>query len=262
MCYEVSLSWMFLYTTPFYTFSLVFGKGDEKSIVRWFVAMKVLILFWYIFPVFFLYVNGACSPLLLEPQGYARDPFPVCFPSHFLSPSKPTGISLDKAGGVVPIFPYDLTPWHSVLRRLEVESAAFSSSRSGNKPNLTVVFLGGSMLSGHMTRDSINITACCKIHLDKTPGCYRWGDDMLCPQCAYPARFGDWLAMAYPHVTVNIHNLGAGASVSKGALNSLAPRLEAIGKTIDVVFLHYVNNDARGALDEVSCIRPYAYVCT
>ena len=212
---------------------------------------SILQLLFYIFVVLFLYASGACSPLLLEPNGYVRDPFPVCFPSHLFSPSKPTGISLDTSGGVVSSLPHDLTPWYGVLRRLDAESVAYGSGRSGNKPNLTIVFLGGSMLSGHMTRDFINITVCCKFHLGKSPGCYRWGEDMLCPQCAYPARFGDWLAAAYPHVTVNVHNFGIGASVSKGALNSLVPKLDALGKTIDVFFLHYVNNDARGALDEV-----------
>ena len=73
---------------------------------------------------------------------------------------------------------------------------------------------------------------------------------MLCPHCAYPARFGEWLQSAYPNVDVHIHNLGIGASVSKGSLTTLVPKLDEIKTPIDIFFLHYVNNDARGALDE------------
>ena len=112
-----------------------------------------------------------------------------------------------------------------------------------------MVFLGGSMLNGHMKSDFINMTKCSQ-YLDKEPDCRSTDTEIICRRCAYPARFGEWLQSAYPNVDVHIHNFGIGGSVSRGSLTLLAPRLKEIKTPIDIFFLHYVNNDLRGAQDE------------
>ena len=114
--------------------------------------------------------NYHLKPLVA--RNLSRDPFPPCFPSYLLSEEKPTGISLDVSGGVVNIVPHDLSLWRNVIRRVEIESITFSKSMKPNKvkPSLTMVFLGGSMLTGHMKSHFINLTKCSK-YLDKEPDC-------------------------------------------------------------------------------------------
>ena len=100
-----------------------------------------------------------------------------------------------------------------------------------------------------MNSEFINMTKCSQ-YLSKEPGCRSTRTDTNCRRCAYPARFGEWLQSVYPNVDMHIHNFGIGGSVSKGSLTTLVPRLDEIKTPIDIFFLHYVNNDARGALDE------------
>ena len=137
----------------------------------------------------------------LVARNLSRDPFPPCFPSYLLSEDKPTGISLDVSGGVVNIVPHDLSLWRNVIRRVEIESITFSKSMKPNKakPSLTIVFVGGSMLYGHMNSEFINMTKCSQ-YLNKGPDCPSSETDTHCSRCAYPARFGEWLQSVYPNV--------------------------------------------------------------
>mmetsp|Transcript_4017 Transcript_4017/g.5624 ORF Transcript_4017/g.5624 Transcript_4017/m.5624 type:complete len:484 (+) Transcript_4017:1577-3028(+) len=156
----------------------------------------------------------------------------------------PTGILLNVTGGVVKSLPHDLTAWHKVLRRLQNSGRDCKSSKNNvSNCTLTAVFLGGSMASGIMSNQFMKLSNCSSQCLSADPKART-----RCPSCAYPALFGKWLQAAYPSLHVHIHNLAIGGSVSKGALTILGPKLDAIKTKIDVVFLHYVNNDGLDAI--------------
>ena len=186
----------------------------------------------------------ACTSMLnWNPKFYYRDPFPRCYPTYLINDEKPTAVSLNGSGGVVSHLPHDLTLWQDVIRRLETQLMEYVENKVTMKPNLTLVFVGGSMLSGIMQSEFLGLTKCTNYTSTVNPL-----QDKR--ECAYPARFGDWLQAAYPQAAVHIYNFGVGGSVSAGALTKLTPMLDSIPTSIDIVFLHYLNNDALSALQE------------
>eukprot|EP01036_Dinobryon_divergens_P031826 gene31826-41304_t len=115
-----------------------------------------------------------------------------------------------------------------------------------SKPSLTLVFFGGSMLSGTSHIEFANLSKCNNYSSPFSRGSSLYSNR----ECAYPARFGDWLQAVYPQANVHIYNFGIGGSMSSGLLTTIVPMLDDITTTIDVVFLHYLNNDALAALHE------------
>ena len=189
-----------------------------------------------------------CSSSILEwnPKFYLRDSFPRCFPTYLISDEKPTGVSLNDSGGVVSELPHDLSLWRNVIHRLEFQIIEYMENKLKSKPSLTLVFFGGSMLSGTSHIEFANLSKCNNYSSPFSRGSSLYSNR----ECAYPARFGDWLQAVYPQANVHIYNFGIGGSMSSGLLTTIVPMLDDITTTIDVVFLHYLNNDALAALHE------------
>ena len=172
----------------------------------------------------------------------ATVPFPPCYPLPDLSFALDKSVSfnffqrhnISFTGGIAYNQTDNFWRWHNVLRSLNERD-------DSSTKNLTVVFLGGSMLAGHMDKDFLEWTQCAK---NASGLCGREGPNLNwdCKECAYPARFGTWLQKQYPDVNVQIHNMGIGGSVSRGILNVLGPALHELPH-IDVVFLQWVTND-------------------
>lgn len=63
-----------------------------------------------------------------------------------------------------------------------------------------------------------------------------------CKPCAFPARFGDWLALVYPNVTVTINNRAIAATSSRDCVEINGEFISEM-ENVDVVLLSFSFND-------------------
>jgi len=153
----------------------------------------------------------------------------------------------------------DFRKLHKLQRHMiNPEDAKWKQTSHGN--NVTIVFLGGGLCAGAIGRNidqvtvesnhlsSSSIDTCQQINAKYSKSCHSTTvSNKPCKSCSYAARFQVWLQKAYPHLNINIYNLGAVGTNSQISLGNIANQLQHLPKPIDVVVLDFTEADQYGS---------------
>lgn len=191
--------------------------------------LHLCLLFWFI--------TAGCPTKVVPVQTEISMVIPILnstgisyYPDHLRSLEAPLGKSLNasRRGGLA-TNKADVTRWWRILRQLKDHS----------KESLTIIFLGSSMLAGHMENLGGRLKSC-GIDCDNVRKTISVNAD--CRPCSYAAYFEKYLIRAYPEVNITIFNWGIVGCGSKCSLIQRGPRISQL-KHIDVVFLDFKTND-------------------